>query len=265
MAAWHPARESERIGRVGLVTGCVMSVLFDSTHRSTIRLLNAAGYDVVVPPGQGCCGALHAHGGNLAAARAAARHNLEAFDTNLDAIIVNAAGCGSTLKEYGHLLASDAGFADRAAAFSAKVRDLTEVLTASERFTARLREVRVARSPQRVTCHEACHLAHAQKLTEPPRKLVKMVAAAGFVELPEADVCCGSAGSYNLTEPDMAGRLQQRKIRNIAELGPVTVITTNPGCILQIDAGLRAAGLRQARVAHIADWLVEYLDAPAEG
>ena len=200
-----------RRGRVGFVSGCVMSVMFGDTNAASVRLLNRAGFDVVTPPAQGCCGALYAHGGNLEAARAAARRNIETFDApGLDTIVINAAGCGSTLKEYGHLLHDDPAWHARGAAFSAKVKDLSEVLAP---LVGELHPA--ARSPQPaapVTFHDACHLAHAQRITTPPRELVRAVAGASFVELPESDVCCGSAGSYNLTEPEMAARLQKRKI-----------------------------------------------------
>ncbi len=235
-------------GRVGFICGCVMNVMFGRTNENSIRLLNRAGYDVVTPRDQGCCGALHAHGGNLAAARAAARANLAAFALEpLDAIIINAAGCGSTLKEYGHLLAAD----PRAAQFGAKVKDLSEFLVA-----AGFQPTIGNRQPAiKVTFHDACHLAHAQRITQPPRQLVKAVAGADYMEMPEPDVCCGSAGSYNLTEPEMAERLQSRKIENILKSGATCVVTTNPGCLLQMRAGLDRAGASHIETLHIADFL----------
>ncbi len=242
-------------GRVGFISGCVMSVMFGKTNTASVQLLNQAGYDVVTPPAQGCCGALYAHGGNLASARDCARHNIGVFEkVNLDAIIINAAGCGSTLKEYGHLLRDDPEWAERAQQFSAKVKDLTEWLDATE-FKVQSSKFKV------VTYHDACHLAHPQRITKPPRDLVRAVAGSRFVELPESDVCCGSAGSYNLTEPEMAARLQQRKIQNILKTGADVVVTTNPGCLLQIRAGLRAAGAGHVRVVHIADFLAESGDS----
>jgi glycolate dehydrogenase iron-sulfur subunit len=243
-----PATMTPARGRVGFVSGCVMSVLFGETNAASVRLLNRAGYEVVTPPGQGCCGALYAHGGNLAEARACARRNIAVFESeDLDAIIINAAGCGSTLKEYGHLLHEDPVWAERGRQFSAKVKDLTEWLTPSlfsERGAFRA-----------VTYHDACHLAHPQRITRQPRELVRAVAGAAFVALPESDVCCGSAGSYNLTEPEMADRLQRRKIENILKTGAEVVVTTNPGCLLQIRAGLQKAGATHVRVLHIADFL----------
>jgi glycolate oxidase iron-sulfur subunit len=233
--------------RVGFIRGCVMNVLFGETNEASIQLLNAAGYEVVTPPAQVCCGALYAHGGNLDEARACARRNIEVFEKHpLDAIVINAAGCGSTLKEYGHLLHDDPEWAERAAAFGAKVKDLTEVLEKSNVQSL---------GSKVVTYHDACHLAHAQRITKQPRDLVKAVAGNNFVELPESDVCCGSAGSYNLTEPEMAERLQRRKTENILKTGARIVVTTNPGCILQMRAGLRKADAEQIEVLHLADFL----------
>jgi len=238
-------------GRVGFVSGCVMSVWFSETNAASIRLLNRAGYETVVPPGQGCCGDLFAHSGNLSAARACARKNVEVFERqNFDAIIINAAGCGSILKEYGELLGDDPKWSERARSFSSKVKDLTEWLAKTDLPLAR----RPSLFALPVTYHDACHLAHAQRITRQPRDLIRASAGKDFIELPESDVCCGSAGTYNLTEPDMAERLQVRKIENILKTGAQTVVTSNPGCLLQIQAGLRKAGARVA-VLHIADFL----------
>lgn len=256
-------------GRVGFVSGCVMSVMFGETNANSVRLLNRAGYDVVTPPAQGCCGALYAHGGNLEAARQCARRNIEIFERlNLDAIIINAAGCGSTLKEYAQLLHGDSAWEKRGKEFSAKVKDLTEFLVASRGQIANRQSPKAdgkSQSANRVTYHDACHLAHPQHITRPPRDLVRAVAGDNFIELAESDVCCGSAGSYNLTEPEMAERLQQRKIRNILQTGARVVVTTNPGCILQIQAGLRKAGASDVKVMHIADYLARSLDSPNVG
>jgi glycolate oxidase iron-sulfur subunit len=256
-----PATGRQRRGRVGFISGCVMSVMFGETNCASVRLLNRAGYDVVVPGAQGCCGALYAHGGNLERARECARRNIAAFgQLKLDAIIINAAGCGSTLKEYGHLLHDDPQWAELAKRFSAQVRDLTEWLAP---LVSNL-EFEIS-NRGRTTFHDACHLAHPQRITKPPRELVRAAAGPNFVELPESDVCCGSAGSYNLTEPEMAERLQRRKIENVLKIGAQTVITTNPGCILQLRAGLEKAGGKGIRVMHIADYLVERLRTPSSG
>jgi glycolate oxidase iron-sulfur subunit len=256
---FSPARQQPAKGVVGMVRGCVMSVMFGGTNEATIRLLNEAGFDVVTPRAQVCCGALFAHSGRLKMARDHAEKNVRAFEGhNLDAIVINAAGCGSTLKEYGHLLSESASH-DAANEFSAKVRDLTEFL-AAHGFADR----KFPASIGKVTYHDACHLAHPQRITKQPRELVRAVAGANYVELPESDLCCGSAGTYNLTEPEMAASLQNRKIQNILRTGASTIVTTNPGCILQIAAGLQKAAPGKIRVVHIADFLAEALDSPAK-
>ena len=187
-------------------------------------------------------------------ARQYARRNIDVFEKlNLDAIVINAAGCGSTLKEYGRLLRDDPRYAERAAAFSKKVKDLSEFLVTQE-TAARGSRFTAPNQPLRVTFHDACHLAHAQGIKSAPRQLLRSVEGIELVELNESDVCCGSAGSYNLTEPKMADQLQRRKIENIRQTGVKVIITTNPGCILQIQEGLQKAGL-DVRVVHIAEFL----------
>jgi len=237
-------------GQVGFVEGCVMPVLFGNTNESSAELLQRQGWDVITPRGQGCCGALYAHSGQLAKARECARRNIAAFEGQaLDAIIINAAGCGSTLVEYGELLKEDPAWAERAEAFSAKVEDLVTWLDES-RFA-------VSGSDEKVTYHDACHLCHAQGISSKPRALVKARSRDRFVELAESDLCCGSAGSYNLTEPEMASRLQQRKVQHIIGSCAEVVVTTNPGCLLQIQTGLRKAGAHHVRAVHIADYLLK--------
>ncbi|MBA4149001.1 MAG: (Fe-S)-binding protein [Verrucomicrobia bacterium] len=248
----------EKRGTVGFISGCVMSVMFGDTNRASVKLLNRAGYDVVTPPAQGCCGALHAHSGRLELARDAARVNIAVFEQhNVDAIIINAAGCGSTLKEYENLLHHDPQWLDRAQKFSGKVKDLTEWL-------AKDLDANKPATPfkTKVTYHDACHLAHAQRITKQPRDLVKAIAGENFVELTESDVCCGSAGTYNLTEPEMAERLGNRKTENILKTGAQIVVTSNPGCLLQIQAGLRKAGASNVKAMHIADFLEEFSQHP---
>ncbi len=246
-----PAPGGAANGRAGFISGCVMSILFGKTNAASVRLLNRAGYEVVTPPDQGCCGALYAHSGQLELARQCARHNIEVFERqNVSTIVINAAGCGSTLKEYGHLLQDDPRWAERARQFSSKVKDLTEILSLQISGFG----LRISNSGPVVTYHDACHLAHPQRITKQPRELVRAMARGNYVELPESDVCCGSAGSYNLTEPEMAERLQKRKIDNILKTGARIVVTTNPGCLLQIRAGLQKAGA-QVEALHIADFL----------
>lgn len=235
-------------GRVGMITGCVQSVLFSQTNAATLRLLNRAGYEVIAPMGQGCCGALYSHSGRLERARECARHTIATFERHkLDYIIINASGCGSTLKNYGQLLKEDPEWAQRAEAFAARVRDFVEV------FPVPTSAVRVPHSL--VTYHDACHLANAQGIGQQPRDLLKAVCGGNFVELPETELCCGSAGTYNLTQPAMATRLQERKTGNILKTGAKIVVTTNPGCLLQIRAGLSKAGRADIEALHIADFL----------
>lgn len=247
------AQTAERRGTVGFIRGCVMGVLFSGTNAASVSLLTKAGFDVVAPEPQGCCGALYAHGGNLEAARDAARRLIAVFEAHpVDAIVINAAGCGSTLKEYGHLLADDPVWGARAQAFGAKVRDLSEALVEA----GFVDQLRLSHVDATVTFHDACHLAHAQRITAAPRALVKKVAGDRFVDLPEADVCCGSAGTYNVTEPEMAARLQARKVGNIRRSGARIVVSTNPGCLMQMEAGLRKADDDgSVEVLHLADYL----------
>jgi glycolate oxidase iron-sulfur subunit len=244
------AAEEPRRGRVALLTGCVQSVVFGAHNRATARILARNGYEIVVPPGQGCCGALNAHGGDHAAAVAMARQTIEVFEAaRVDAVVVNTSGCGAHMKGYGHLLAGDPAWAERARRFAAGVQDITELL-AREPLRGPLAPVRM-----RVTYHDPCHVVHGQRIRTQPRALLAQVPGLDVVDLPESDWCCGSAGIYNLTEPEMAARLLERKVGHVLATGAEAVVTANPGCILQIQAGLRARG-RDVAVLHV----VEILD-----
>jgi glycolate oxidase iron-sulfur subunit len=246
---FFPAREREQL-RVGLLTGCVAGELFGGVNAAAVRLLTRGGAAVVVPREQGCCGALHLHAGEPEGARALARRLIDAFPAELDAIVVTAAGCGSALKEYGELLADDPLYRDRASRFAERVRDVTEILDAIGVTPP------AQAPPRRVTYHDACHLAHAQGVRDAPRRLLARIPNLELVELAESDVCCGSAGSYNLTEPAMARRLRERKVDHILATGAECVVAANPGCALQIRAGLEARG-SQVRVAHPVELLDE--------
>ena len=227
-----------------------MQVMFGGTNDNSIALLNQQGWNVTTPKKQNCCGALYAHSGQLEKARECARKNITAFEgQKLDAIVINAAGCGSTLKEYGQLLENDPVWRARAIKFSAKVKDLSEWIAPDN--------LKPSNGEIKVTYQDACHLAHPQGITAEPRELVKAVAGDNYIELTEADVCCGSAGSYNLTEPEMAEKLQTRKVRNLIDTGAEIVVTANPGCLLQIQSGLKKAG-SEMKIMHIADYLIEY-------
>jgi glycolate oxidase iron-sulfur subunit len=244
-----PARGPRR-GSVGLLHGCIQDAVFRPHNEATIRCLVRQGVDVRVPRAQRCCGALHAHAGDPATARDLARATIAAFEaTDLEAVVVNAAGCGAHMKAYGHLLRRDPTWAARSAAFARKVVDVTEFLA------RRPLEGPIGPLPLQATYHDPCHLAHGQKVRSEPRALLRAVPGVALVELGEAEMCCGSAGIYNLTEPAMAQRLLDRKMMHVEATGATTVVTANPGCILQIAAGLRARG-RDVEVLHV----VEVLD-----
>ncbi|MDQ2869937.1 MAG: (Fe-S)-binding protein [Acidobacteriota bacterium] len=249
-AAVSPAR-----ARVGLVSGCVQRVFFPEVNRATVRALSAEGCEVAVPQGQGCCGALSMHAGRDGEALAFARALIERFEgQRLDAVIVNAAGCGSHLKDYGRLFSGDTAWASRAAEFSGRVRDVTEFLAelgpAAPRHPIALR----------VAYHDACHLAHAQRVREPPRLLLRGIPGIEILEVPDGDQCCGSAGIYNLTEPASADEIGGRKADNVLSTGAELLVSANPGCTLQIQKILRQRGV-DLPAAHP----IEILDASLRG
>ena len=228
----------KRRARVGLMTGCVAEAMFSETNRATARVLQQNGCDVVIPKSQGCCGAIHYHNGASEPAVAFAKANADAFDLEeLDAIIVNVAGCGSMLKDYGHIAEEVPGVdeitAGRLKAFASKVKDISEFLVELGPVQPE-GEIKV-----RATYHEACHLCHAQQIRSQPRELLSMIPGLDLVPLKESEICCGAAGSYNLTEPEMADQLGQRKTDHILATDAQVVITGNAGCILQIQANLR--------------------------
>jgi glycolate oxidase iron-sulfur subunit len=243
-----PARR-ERRAVVGMLTGCVQQVLFPAVNAATARVLAAEGCDVIVPRSQGCCGALSLHGGRRAEAATFARHTIETFErAGVDAVIVNAAGCGSAMKEYGHLLAGEPGWADRAAAFSARVRDFTEFLAELGPVAPR------CELPITVAYHDACHLAHAQRITAQPRALLRAIPGLALADIADAGTCCGSAGIYNLVQPTAAAELGRRKAHAVQATGADLLVSANPGCSLQIAQALSAAG-QPMPVAHIAEVL----------
>jgi glycolate oxidase iron-sulfur subunit len=242
--------------RVGLVTGCVQRAYFGEVNRATARVLSAEGCDVIAPRTQGCCGALSLHAGDPAGARQFARALIEVFErAGVDVVAVNAAGCGSALKEYGHLFRNDAQWSGRAAAFAAKVRDVTEILAGLEPRAAR------RSTPLRVAYHDACHLAHAQGVRAEPRRVLESIPGVTIVPIGESEICCGSAGIFNLVQGEMAAELGRRKASHISEAEPDVIVTTNPGCILQIQAAARSRGDRY-RVLHIVELLDTALDGP---
>lgn len=238
-----------RTAKVFMHAGCVMHVAFAEVDDATVRVLQKAGCDVTAPAAQGCCGAIAVHAGDLELGRAMARRNIEAFERSSAVYyIVNAAGCGSALKEYGHLLKDDPQWAGRAAAFSAKVRDVCEFL-ADNGIGPELGPLDAV-----VTYQEPCHLAHAQRISAAPRWLLAQIPGVTVRDHAEATLCCGSAGIYNLTQPEMSARLRKRKIENILGADPSIVATANPGCALQVAAGLNEAG-RPLEVRHVVELL----------
>ena len=243
-----PARGNRRF-RVAFHAGCIANVAFARLQEATVRVLQANGCEVVVPSGQICCGALHVHAGLRDEARSLARRNIEVFLREpVDAILTNAAGCGSTLKEYGYLLRDDPVWRERAAAFDARMKDVTEFL-AEIGLTQTMRPL-----PGTVTYQDSCHLAHGQKVRQQPRALLQSVPGLRLVEMPLADLCCGSAGIYNVTETRLAMQLLRNKMEAVNGTGAQTVATANPGCILQLRAGVKLYGQGQ-RVAHVVELL----------
>lgn len=241
-----PAKGTRR-ARVALFTGCVADVMFRQTNWATARVLQENGCEVIVPQTQNCCGAIHYHAGSSEPARELADANLAAFPLDeVDAIVTNVAGCGAMLKDYGHHW-HDAQQADRAR-FASKIRDINEFLDELG-FIAPQGELRV-----RATYHDACHLAHAQQVREAPRRLLQQIPGLELIDLPETELCCGAAGTYNLTQPEMSDRLSKRKLANIDTTGAEVVITANAGCLLQIAREGRQQG-RPFRVVHPIDLL----------
>jgi len=237
----------ERRARVAFFAGCVAQVTFSELNRATIRVLQANGCDVLVPAKQVCCGALPAHAGEREVARKLARANLSAFDAgDFDAIVTNAAGCGSTLKEYTHLFSASDSVQEQVAGFAGKVRDVTEFL-AELGLTAPMRTL-----PMRVTYQDSCHLAHGQKIREAPRKLIRAVPGVELAEMQLADQCCGSAGVYNVTETEASLELLALKMECARETKAQTIVTANPGCILQLRAGAAIHGTGQ-EVLHVVE------------
>jgi glycolate dehydrogenase iron-sulfur subunit len=249
-AAEHVPAEGVARRRVALLTGCVQRVFFSGVNAATMRVLAAEGCEVFAPAEQGCCGALAEHAGEQAQAVAAAKQLIDVFSRlDVDTIVINAAGCGSAMKRYGHLLRDDPEYAARAREFAAKCRDIAEVLGELEPRAVR------GRVDARVAYHDACHLQHAQGVRAAPRQLLRAIPGVELNEVPESEICCGSAGIYNLLEPDAATQLRDRKVRNILSTKPDVLVSSNPGCLLQISTGFEEGGA-SVPVMH----LVELLD-----
>jgi glycolate oxidase iron-sulfur subunit len=238
-----PARGRGR-GRVGLLTGCVQRHLYPGVNRDTARLLALAGWDVVVPRAQGCCGALELHAGRTAAFRDRARRLAAVFPEDLDFVVTNAAGCGAAMKDYGQ-------WAPETAWLAARTRDVSQVLAEAELPLGPL--------PATVAYHDACHLAHGQRVRQEPRALLARIPGLRLVELADSDLCCGSAGVYNIMEPEVAGRLLEWKVRRIVESGARIVAAGNPGCLLQIARGCRERGV-DVEIVHPVELLARAAD-----
>ncbi len=249
----HTAAQGERRLRVGLLAGCVQRVFFPGVNAATIRVLSAEGCDVLVPPGQGCCGALSVHAGREREAKRLAKALIARFEeARVDAVAVNAAGCGSHMKEYGRLFAGDPAWAGRAAAMAAKVRDVSEILASLP--------PRAQRHPfaARVAYHSSCHLGHAQRLHEQPRALLRSIPGVELVEVPDPDQCCGSGGVYNLFQAESASEIGRRKADNVLSTKADLLASANPGCTLHIQRMLRDRGVRlqAAHPIEILDWSI---------
>jgi len=245
--------------RVALLSGCIMPYTHPRAHEATVRVLARNRCEVLAPPGQGCCGALHAHNGDLPTAMALARRNVDAFlDAGVDAVVVNSAGCGAAMKEYGELLAADPQYAEKAHRFADLVKDIHEFLV----------ELPFAPPSGRleadVTYQDSCHLAHAQRISQAPRQVLASIPGLRLVEMEHADRCCGSAGVYSLAHREMSLRLLDDRMREVAATGAGIIASANPGCLMQLEAGLRRHRLA-GRVAHVVELLDEAYRRSDEG
>ena len=243
---------------VAMLTGCVMPHLYPRTHAATVRVLNRLGYQVVAPASQACCGALSSHAGDRRFAREMARRNVDAFlDAGVEAVIVNSAGCGAAMKEYGELLADDERYRDRAGELAAMTRDVLEFVAGHD--LGALGEVCCA-----ATYQDSCHLAHAQRITAAPRQLLRAIPGLELREMAAADRCCGSAGIYSFVQHEMSSRVLDAKMDDIERTGATTIATANPGCMAQLEAGLRGRRV-EGRVVHVIELIDEAMRAAADG
>jgi len=256
VGTYMAAKGGRAVAKAGLFRGCIMDVLFTETNAHTAELLAEAGFDVVIPDEQTCCGALHAHSGDMSEARELARRNIRVFrEAGVDYIVTNAGGCGALLVEYDHLLHEDAEWAADAAWFAERVIDVSELLLRKGRpleFSSP--------EPVRVTYQDSCHLRNVMKSSGAPRALIGRVAGVEFCEMREADRCCGSAGIYNITQPEMSGAILAHKMENANATGASVILTSNPGCLLQMKHGIRRHGdPSRTEAAHVVDFLYERL------
>jgi glycolate oxidase iron-sulfur subunit len=241
--------------KVGFFSGCIMDVMFYETNKNTLRLLEASGCEVVIPQKQKCCGALHAHAGEKEQARELAKQNILAFEKEgLDVIVTNAGGCGAFLDEYEMLFKNEPVWLDRAKRFTDKIQDINELLL--ELGTLPTMEAQ----PQKVTYQDSCHLKHGMGVDQAPRLLLQAIKGVQFIEMKEADRCCGSAGIYNLVETEMSMQILDHKMEHVKNTDAYTIITANPGCLLQMKLGIKRAGVeKEMRAIHIVDFISESL------
>ena len=253
--------EGERRYRVAFMAGCIANISFARLNEATVRVLQKNGCEVVIPAGQGCCGALHVHAGIRDEARKLARRNIDAVvDGGFDAIITNAAGCGSTLKEYDELLEHEPAYAERAKKFKGLMQDVTQFLgTLADKGELNRNMTPVKTT---VTYQDSCHLAHGQKIRNAPRQLLRAIPGLQFREMPLADICCGSAGIYNVLHTDLSMQILEKKMGNVKLADANVIATANPGCMLQLEAGVRKWG-RSERVVHVVELLDEAYRPPA--
>jgi glycolate oxidase iron-sulfur subunit len=244
----------ERKKRAAFFSGCLMDTLFLDTNMATIELLRLAGCEIIIPEQQTCCGALHGHSGEKSEAILLAKRNIQAFeDSNADFIITNAGGCGAFLKEYDHLLKDDSEWRERAASFTGKLKDFSSVLLELN-FDQQSLEL----PEQIVTYQDSCHLRNVMKTSAEPRRLIRSIKGIEFKEMKNAESCCGSAGIYNIVESEMSMKILDTKMEAAAATRAATIVTANPGCLLQMKLGIERAGLTdRVRAVHLADLLLE--------
>lgn len=247
----------KKIGRVGMFRGCMMDVMFTETNKNTIRILTTLGYEVIFPDTQTCCGALHSHAGEEHLAKELARRNIHSFkEAQVDWIVSNAGGCGAQLVEYAHLLNDDTEFAEDARWLSERIKDVSQLVMEQMDLLSLWHP-----KSKRISYQDSCHLCNGMKVTGEPRRILQSISGAEYVELFEADRCCGSAGIYNLTHPEMSMNILDEKMEHVRATQADTIITSNPGCLLQMKLGIERAGLqKQMRAVHIVDFIMEALE-----
>jgi glycolate oxidase iron-sulfur subunit len=248
--------QKESRGRVAFFQGCIMDVMFRETNDNSIKLLSKTGFDVVTPQAQKCCGALHHHSGKKDKTIELAKANIEAFENaDVDYIITNAGGCGAALAEYSDLFRDDPEWLDRAKNFSSKIRDISEIIHEKGELPE------MAGRGERVTYQPSCHLQYVMKVKDAPAKLVKSIPNAEYVDLPEKKYCCGSAGIYNMLQPNLANEILDKKMEKVKETNSAVLVTANPGCYLQMKLGVHREGMENAiETKHVVDYLVESID-----